>query len=280
MVDAKPFLKWAGGKTRLIPEIVKRLPILDDKTYIEPFIGAGSVMFYLMQNYNIRKAIISDTNEVLMDCYGTIKNNPFILIKILHKLQTDFYALKTIEDKTKFYIEQRDIFNSKVEINKASALLIFLNKTCFNGLYRVNKNGIFNVSYNKSLTPTICDEANILACSKVLQNVDMRLGDYEIMLLNSVPNKFYYLDPPYRPISDTSSFTAYNQTLFGDSEQIRLKEFVSVLGADWLLSNSDDGIYFDELYRGYNIQRVMNKRMINSKGDKRGEISEVLISNY
>lgn len=287
--NAKPFLKWAGGKTKLIPEISKRLPKLDNITYIEPFIGGGSLMFYIAQNFNIKEAIINDINIDVISCYNSIKSEPENLIKKLSNLEEQFHNLETVQEKTDFYSDIRNKFNLKnLNTLDNATLMIFLNKTCFNGLYRVNKKNQFNVPFNKVLKPTICDEENIMNCHKLLQKVTILNGDYSETLKYSNEDSFFYFDPPYKPISETASFNSYNKESFEDLEQKKLCDFCKLIdskGGKWLLSNSDmknvdeTNNFFDDMYSDFNIQRIKSKRMINSKGDNRGEIDEVLISN-
>jgi len=293
--DAKPFLKWAGGKTQLIPAIQGSLPNeineLENLTYIEPFVGSGAVMFWFLRTFpNVKKAVINDINTDLTDAYKTIRDNPHELIKGLEKIQKTYFGLATEDEKKNYFLEQRAIFNTrKLDPIKNTCLLIFLNRTCFNGLYRVNSKNEFNVPFGKYLKPKICDKETILADSELLQKVIILSGDYAETLSYATKNTFFYFDPPYKPISDTSSFNSYAKGCFNDDEQIRLKKFcdtISKKGYFWLLSNSDlknidiTDNFFDDLYSGCLIERVKAKRNINSNGSKRGEIFELLISNY
>lgn len=292
---AKPFIKWAGGKTQLITEIEKALPsnLTNNKfTYIEPFVGSGAILFWMLNNFpNIEKAVINDINIDLINTYRTIASKPNELISILHQLQNEFHLLDfDIEQKKEYYYQKRELYNKRKEEQIAqSALFIFLNRTCFNGLYRVNKNNAFNVPIGSYKKPTICDEKNILAVSNVLQKVEILCGDYEQTLNNANTNAFFYFDPPYKPLSETSSFNSYATDEFNDKEQIRLRNFCSVLenkGYKWMLSNSDvngkesNNSFFDEIYSEFAISRVKAKRMINSDPKKRGELNELLITNY
>lgn len=289
-IKARPFLKWAGGKTKLLPEIESRLPSNLKGTYIEPFIGGGSVMFWMAQQYNFDRIIINDINQDVADSYITIKYDHISLLSKLEELQSQFLKLKTVEEKNIFFLENRNKFNQR---NNSSldntALMIFLNKTCFNGLYRVNKKNEFNVPFNKVLNSTLYDIDNIIACNKLLQNVTILNGDYSETLKYIDKDTFMYFDPPYKPISTTSSFNSYNKENFEDLEQKRLSEYCNLCnekGAKWLLSNSDmknndaEDNFFDDMYKEYNIKRILSKRMINSDGTKRGEINEILISNF
>ncbi|WGS65763.1 DNA adenine methylase [Marinitoga aeolica] len=292
-IMARPFLKWAGGKTQLIPEIEKRLPNElkngESIKYIEPFVGSGALLFYLLSNYNIREAYIIDTNEELINLYNIIKNNVDELIYLLSKLE-DEYNKKNSDEKQNLYYEKRREFNElKGNKVKKAALFIFLNRTCYNGLYRVNSKGEFNVPFGRYKKPKICDEKNLKNVSYALQKVHILSGDFEISKNFVDKNTFIYFDPPYRPLSSTSNFTSYSKNIFNDKSQIRLKnffEYVTKLGAKALLSNSDPknmdpkDEFFDKLYHEYIIERVYAKRLINSNSKKRGKITELLIRNY
>ena len=289
MKIARPFLKWAGGKTQLIPNIENALPenIYTDKvTYIEPFVGSGAVLFWILNRFpNIDKAVINDINEDLINTYKVIQNSPEKLISILEIIQREFHALEGFEDaKKEYYYSKRTLFNQKSE-DKIShaALFIFLNKTCFNGLYRVNRNNEFNVPMGSYKLPTICDKDNIIAASEVLQKVEILCGDYEQTLEFASSNTFFYFDPPYKPLNRTSNFNSYSKEVFDDIEQLRLRDFcnkLDSLGHKWMLSNSDTyDKFFDNIYIKYNIQRINAKRMINSKSDRRGFLTELLITN-
>lgn len=289
---AKPFLKWAGGKGQLINAIEAALPKnineQENLTYIEPFIGSGAVLFWLLQQYpSIEKAVINDINTDLTNAYTVIKENPFGLIDELQQVQASYYKLSTEEKRKSFYLRKRALFNERrLTIIENTATLIFLNRTCFNGLYRVNSKNEFNVPFGKYDKPKICDEDTILADSKLLQRVTILNGDFRDTLKHADKNSFFYFDPPYKPISKTSSFNAYAKDSFDDAEQERLKKFcdeISAKGHQWLLSNSDPGDnFFENLYSGKNIyiNKVKARRSINSVASKRGEIAELLISNY
>lgn len=295
ITDCKPFLKWAGGKSQLILEIEKKLPPeinkWDSFNFIESFIGSGAVLFYMLKNFkNLRKAVINDINPDLTKAYLTIKSNPRKLIKKLSKIEKKYYDLSTLEEKKEMFLEKRDRFNTrKLNDIENTSLLIFINRTCFNGLYRVNSKGGFNVPFGKYSTPRICDEKTILADSEVLQKVEILNGDFEQTLKYTGKNTLFYLDPPYKPISETSQFTSYSIDKFGDTDQERLKKFCDSIhtgGSLYILSNSDlkntdsSNNYFDSLYSEYVITRVKAKRNINANGNNRGEISELLITNY
>ena len=289
----KPFLKWAGGKGQLIDEIEKFYPF-DKKInkYAEPFIGGGAVLFDILNKFELEKIYISDVNIELINCYRVIKENVHELIKKLRKIEDEFLAREK-EDRKIYYYEKREKFNKlKLEnnnekINRA-VLMIFLNRTCFNGLYRVNKKGLFNVPMGDYKNPKICDEENLINVSNKLRNVEVIYGDYKKSYDFIDENTFVYFDPPYRPLNQTSSFTSYTEYIFGDKEQIELSEYFRILnkkGAKLLLSNSDpknvdiNDEFFDNLYKEFDIKRIKASRAINSRGSKRGKVNEVLISN-
>lgn len=291
---AKPFLKWAGGKTQLIEEIKNNLPEIvfrEPFTYIEPFVGSGAVLFWLLNHFpNMKKAVINDINKELIDTYDTIANSPQQLITILEELQHKYYTLEDEEDKKNFYYEKRTLFNMKSEEKvMQSALFIFLNRTCFNGLYRVNRKNEFNVPIGSYKRPLICDKENILTVSRALQKVEILCGDFEQTINYTESNTLFYFDPPYKPLSETSSFNAYAKDNFDDKEQIRLRDFcnkLNDLNHYWILSNSDvrgkdkNNYFFDDLYANYEIKRVLAKRSINANPEKRGVLNELLITNY
>lgn len=294
--NAKPFLKWAGGKGQLLNEIKKYYPFNENITkYAEPFIGGGAVLFDVLNNYeNLEKIYISDINQELINTYLVIKNDVERLINILFKYQEEYIKLN-IEERKIYYNKKREEYNKlkfeniENENIKKAGLMIFLNKTCFNGLYRVNKKGMFNVPMGAYKNPCICDKNNLLMVSEKLKKVKIVCADYK-KSLEFIDNKtFVYFDPPYRPITNTASFTAYTENDFGDKEQIELSEFIKELdkkGAKILLSNSDpknfdeNDEFFDKLYSDKKIIRVGATRMLNSKGEKRGKINELLISNF
>jgi len=291
---AKPFLKWAGGKTQLIKDIEMALPreIYKNKfTYIEPFVGSGAVLFWMLNTFsNLKKAVINDINEDLINTYKTIASKPKELISILDTLQNEYHGLEgQDEEKKEYYYQKRDLYNKrKVEQSSQAALFIFLNRTCFNGLYRVNRKNEYNVPMGSYKRPTICDRENILAVSDVLQKVEIICGDYEETLNHADNNSLFYFDPPYKPLSETSSFNSYAKDEFNDQEQIRLRDFCHKLDAlnhTWILSNSDvkskdESVnFFDGLYSDFNIQRVDARRSINANPEKRGALKELLITN-
>jgi len=291
---AKPFLKWAGGKTQLIEQIKNNLPqntMNKPFTYVEPFVGSGAVLFWMIENSpNMKRAIINDINTDLTNSYLTIKNDVENLIDILAKWEKEYHKIAENQDKKKeYYYEKRALFNTrKLEQTKQTALFIFLNRTCFNGLYRVNRKNEFNVPIGSYKKPQICNEPNLRAVSKVFQNVEILNGDYSETLKYADENTFFYFDPPYKPLSETSSFNSYSKDAFDDAEQIRLKEFCELLnqkGHQWILSNSDvkgknpKDNFFDDLYATFNILRVNARRSINANPQKRGKLTELLITN-
>lgn len=294
-LDVKPFVKWAGGKGQLIPVIKENLPIeLEENKiirYVEPFVGGGALLFYLLGNYKFDEVIINDVNKDLINLYLVIKNEVEELIVELKKM-SDEYLILNDKDRKEYYYKIRKEFNeTQQDTIKKSAYFIFLNRTCFNGLYRVNKKGKFNVPCGKYKNPLILDEKNLFNVSRILKNVKILNDDFEIIGKYVDESTFVYLDPPYRPLNTTSSFTSYNELVFDDREQIRLAEFCHKLdrkGGKLMLSNSDpknmdkDDDFFNKHYKKeiFNIHRVKARRNINSRAEKRGYISELLILNY
>lgn len=290
---AKPFVKWVGGKTQLIDDIQKSLPAdlrnKHDLTYVEPFVGGGAVLFWILQEYsNITKAVINDINAELICTYRVIRDDVESLITELSRIQSEYIPLDS-EQRKEYFLKKRSLFNSKnkSEVETAS-LFIFLNRTCFNGLYRVNSKGEFNVPHGKYSNPKICDEVTLRADSALLKNVEILCGDFAQTGKYAGNNVLYYFDPPYRPLTDTSAFTSYTTDGFDDAEQTRLRDFCDEIARNkslFVASNSDpknvDGEdkFFDKLYEMFSIKRVSAARMINSKGDGRGAISEIMITN-
>lgn len=295
MSKAKPFLKWVGGKSQLLEQLKVRLPAdfaqKKDITYVEPFVGGGAMLFYLLQAHrNITRAVINDINPDLITCYRTVRDHPHELIRSLTAIQAEYYVLSTEEARKSYYLDVRDRFNAKPDNPiENTTLFFFLNRTCFNGLYRVNKAGKFNVPFGRYKHPLICDADTILADSELLQRVKILSGDFEQTGEQVGGNTFFYFDPPYRPISQTSSFTSYAKEAFNDASQLRLKLFCDRLQKaqiPFMLSNSDccdaNGTYrfFDELYRDYHIDRVWAARNINADRTKRGKLTEIVVRNY
>ena len=292
---AKPFVKWAGGKGSLIKQLIECLPQNFDEqqnvTYIEPFVGGGAMLFYMLTHYsNIKRAIINDVNEDLINCYLLIKENPTKLIVLLRNIKDEYYNLDTIEKKMRYYYRIREKYNNdELATVERSACFIFLNKTCFNGLYRVNTSGKFNVPFGKYERPNICDEELIMVDHKVLQKVEIYSGKYKNITKHLGKGyNFIYIDPPYRPLSGSACFIEYTHNIFDDTEQEKLKVYCDMLtqkGCKIMQSNSnsidDDGMpYFAKLYDTYNINQILAHRFINAHVGKREKETELLIMNY
>ena len=296
MKTVKPFVKWAGGKNSLIPQITKYYPFeLKNgfiERYIETFVGGGAVLIDILQKYEIKEAYAFDINIDLINCYNVIKNNVEELINYLDKKEKKFIALND-EERQNYFYDIRAEYNSyeqkdELDVKRASEF-IFLNRTCFNGLYRVNKEGKFNVPCVKYKNPTICDSINLRNLSKLIQNVIFEYGDYKKSEQYVNDNTFVYFDPPYRPLSVTSGFTSYTKEDFNDDNQKELAQYynkLSLKNAKLMLSNSnpknvnENDNFFEDIYKGFYINEVSAKRMINSNAKGRGEISELLITNY
>ena len=291
MKTVKPFIKWAGGKSQLLSEIRTKYPQKIER-YCEPFVGGGAVLLDVLANYNPNEVIINDINAALINTYQQVQSNVDALISQLDKMQSEFWKADSELRKT-LYTDNREKFNSLINCNDnnldKAALFIFLNKTCFNGLYRVNRKGLFNVPIGSYKKPPICDAENLRYISTLLQNVEIKCGDYKDCAEFIDGNTFVYIDPPYRPLTVTASFTSYNENEFGDQQQIELGHFIDEItekGAKVVASNSDpknaddNDNFFDDLYAKYNIDRVSAKRMINSKAAGRGNINEIIICNW
>lgn len=299
-MNAKPIIKWVGGKTQLLNTINDNLPqnISHFNTYMEPFIGGAAVLFYIVPKLpNIKNVFINDLNYKLTNLYTVVKNKHLKLINQLKTIQEEY---RKSEDPKMFYYNTRDSFNI-YDMNMEpdadvlhAAEFIFLNKTCFNGLYRENSKGEFNVPWNKNVNVCICDEENIKAVHNffVKYNVQISTGTYDEFFKDKemyMKNAFVYMDPPYRPITKSAAFTSYTKSGFNDNNQKELKVWVDILNSNnayCMLSNSDpknydvNDTFFDDLYSDYNIIRVNAKRSINSKGNGRGSITEILVKNY
>ncbi len=299
---ARPFLKWAGGKGQLLGQIGQHLPtdLQEGKLtkYAEPFIGGGAVFFSLANDFAVREFFISDMNADLILAYRTIQRHADSLIELLDEIQSQYLQLNAERRKEYFY-ETRRLFNQNHQridystVNQDAVLrvarLIFLNRTCFNGLYRVNSRGDFNVPFGAYSNPKICDATNLHCVAGTLQNTEIHYGDFTACRNFVDAQTFVYFDPPYRPISDTASFNSYAKEPFDDGEQMRLASFYRDLdraGARLMLSNSDPqnenphDMFFANLYAGFSIRKVLARRAINSNGAKRGEVTELLITNY
>lgn len=301
-VKMKPFIKWAGGKTELLPVLSENLPI-DIKegkridTYIEPFVGAGAFFIYIASNYEFNKIIINDINYKLMNVYKVIRDDVDELIQDMQSMKEEYLEYPE-EEKKEMYLKIRQEFNNWDTVTKVkqAANFIFINKTCFNGLYRENKKGDYNVPWGQHKNPSIFDENQLRKINKLLNlkdefgqyKIDILCGNYKEVDKYISEKSIVYIDPPYRPITK-SGFTSYNKSGFNDESQIELSKFfkhINDKGAKVMLSNSDpknfdeSDQFFDDLYSDFNIQRVSASRMINSKGSGRGKISEILVKNY
>lgn len=268
-----PVLKWVGGKRQLLPYITKYIPKYT--TYYEPFIGGGALLFELQPN----KAVINDINEELINVYINIRDNYNELIEELKKYKNDeesYYQIRELDrDKEKY---------SNLSSIQKAARIIFLNKTCYNGLFRVNQSGEFNSPFGGYKNPNITNEITLKAVSNYLNNSEIKFScdDFETVLNNIKKDSFVYLDPPYDPISNSSNFTGYSKGGFDRNEQMRLKkkcDFLHSQGVKFLLSNSSTD-FIRDLYKDYIIETIPAKRIINSNSDKRGEVDEILVRNY
>ena len=292
-ITLKPFVKWVGGKSQLVEQIEKLFPTGGENRltkYAEPMVGGGALFFSVLSKYNFEELYISDINDELINAYQTVKNDVDNLIAKLNEMQMLFLPMDE-NGRKYFYYTVRERFNATAlneeTATEKAAQFIFLNKTCFNGLYRVNRKGQFNVPMGAYKNPTICDDENLRNIHEALKNVTIVCGDYSLSKSFIDKDTFVYIDPPYRPISETSGFTSYNSDVFDDNEQIRLSEFIDEINLSGaiVLSNSDpknvneEDNFFDDLYKNYKINRVEASRAINSKGDKRGKINELLICN-
>lgn len=293
----KPFVKWAGGKGSLIPELNNFYPYeLKNgiiQRYIEPFVGGGAVLIDILQKYDIQEVYTFDINIDLINAYNVIKNNVGELITNLKQMETEYLQLGQEERKNYFYNIRHEYNNYELEENEQNiqraAQFIYLNRTCFNGLYRVNKNGKFNVPVGSYKNPTICDEENLRQLSQLIQNVQFQYGDYSRSMEYVTKNTFVYFDPPYRPLNVTSGFTSYTKEDFNDDNQRELATFYGELSkrnAKLMLSNSNpkninkEDTFFDNIYQGFNINQIQASRMINANSNGRGKISEILVTNY
>lgn len=299
MEKVRPFVKWVGGKSKLIPQMEQYYPkeLKENKidVYIEPFIGGGAILIDILKKYNIKKIYAFDINKNLINCYNIIKDKVDSLVLKLKKLEEEYLKLDD-ENRKEYYYDIRKKYNSINVENEKEALekttyFIFLNKTCFNGLYRENRRGQFNVPIGKYKNPTICDEKNLIELSKLIKNVTFINGDYRESYKYIEENTFIYFDPPYRPINKTSSFTSYSKEDFNDENQKELGEYFRKINDNnsnvkLMLSNSnpknnnEEDDFFEQIYNGFKINEIKANRMINSNKEKRGKISELLITNY
>lgn len=295
--ELRPIVKWAGGKGQLVPAIAAKYPHelgFGIKKYAEPFVGGGAVLFDVLSRYSLDSVYISDINPWLVNMYKAVRDNAGELVTELKSLGQSFLPLDDDGRKERYYLARNRYNtivgkkNDDVDV-EAAALFIFLNRTCFNGLYRVNRQGHYNVPMGAYKNPKVCDAPAIVAASHALRNVEIVCADFEACEHFVDDRTFVYFDPPYRPLTSTASFTSYTDVGFDDGEQKRLAYFVNRLsakGAYVVVSNSDpknadpDDLFFDRLYSGHNIGRVQANRMINRDASKRGNISELLISTF
>ncbi|MDX8045377.1 DNA adenine methylase [Gracilibacillus sp. S3-1-1] len=305
-VKAKPFVKWAGGKRQLLSTFDELYPAKlkqgKIKRYVEPFVGGGAVFFDLVSKYDFEEIVLNDVNKILVTTYSVIKNDVDQLIDELESLQTQYFE-KDTEERERYYYQIRAEFNElkgaiefnseDSDISRTQVLIcsyfLFLNKTCFNGLYRENKKGAFNVPFGKYKNPKILDRENLLSIHKVLKKATLKSGDFESLTKYITKDTFVYLDPPYRPLNVTSSFSSYSKGDFNDDEQKRLAKWfreMSRTGAALMLSNSNpkntnpEDTFFDELYEGFKLyDNIYASRAINSKASKRGAITELVVIN-
>ena len=295
---AKPFVKWVGGKGQLLSQLENHMPkdIYEHEfTYIEPFVGGGAMLFFILQKFpNIKRVVINDINRNLTDAYMNIKENAEGLVYRLKHIEQQYLSITDYEKQKTFYLEMRRKFNEEklTSIDK-TAILIFLNRTCFNGLYRENSKGKFNVPFGRYTNPIICNEDVIYADSELLNQFDVEImcGDFAETISKIDNNRlnFFYFDPPYRPLSSTSSFNSYVKEAFDDNEQKRLANFCINISLKtnclWMLSNADCSsknpadLFFEEMYSKFEIQRVYASRSVNANASKRGKLSELLINN-
>lgn len=284
MIKAKPFLKWAGGKTQLLPQLTQYLPDPMPSKYAELFLGGGAMFWHLAQEFEFEKIFLNDVNKTLIRSYRNLIYWDHEIINELLEYQSGYLDTK---DKQKYFEEIKDEFNASTENDLSwykTALLIFLNKTCFNGLYRVNSKGEFNTSHGKYPNPKICDKDNLEACSELLRRLPVTLlnQSYEQIDLDS-SSFFIYLDPPYKPLNQTSNFTQYSSGKFDDSDQRKLAQRVlnwHQKGAKIMISNSYHPEFFSELYPDFTQIEIKSKRSINCNGKGRGKVSELLLINY
>ena len=284
-IQVKPFLKWVGGKTKLLSEIEKSLPknlIKKSFNYVEPFLGGGAVFFHLIQKFDIEKAYLNDLNNKLIDVYKDVRDKNTELIQKLKKLESDYYGSS---DKKTFFLDKRNEFNTIKKSTEKSALFVFLNKTGFNGMYRENSKGEFNIPFGKMKAPMICNKKLLTQINKILNDNEIVFSSksFEKVIVDEA-NTFYYLDPPYRPVSKTSSFTNYTRRSFSEKTQQLLKEYCDTINskeAFFMQSNSysNDG-FFQKLYKDRKINNLNVTRTISADGSKRNKVKEIIIRNY
>ena len=293
-IPAKPFVKWVGGKTNLLKILESQLPTdfdLQEKvTYIEPFVGGGAMLFHMLERHqNIRRVVINDINKDLIRCYQLIKDEPQTLIDLLRPFEQRYYELDD-EARARYYYEIRDKYNKDtLSGNERAAYMIFLNITCFRGIYRENASGGYNVPFGHYPKPKICNIDVIMADHEALKKVDIYCGDYKNIITHLGKGyNFVYFDPPYRTLLGSSNFNQYSKNGFSDKEQMELKvccDRLTTKGCKVMLSNSystneDGSSYFENLYEGYQTYKVFASRYINAYAAKREKQAEILIKNY
>ena len=269
--ETYPIVKWVGGKRQLMFELLKNLPKSYNR-YFEPFIGGGALFFELQPD----NAYISDMNEELINLYSVVRDDVYELIKDLskHEVSKEYFLEIRNIDRTEEY--------SKLSNVERASRFIYLNRTCFNGMYRVNSKGEFNVPFGNYKNPRIIDENNLLNCSELLKEIEIKCADFSEILNKVQKNDFVYFDPPYVPLNETSSFTSYTKDGFDIDMQFKLRDVCDELdsmGVKFMLSNSDTKLV-NELYANYEIKKVFASRQINANADGRGKITEVLVRNY
>lgn len=284
-MKTKPFLKWAGGKTKFLPVLSKTLPniINGEFDFIEPFVGGGAVLFWMLDKFNnINNVVINDTNETLINLFKTIQSDSTEFKNVLKHLDNK-YRFYNEDERTNLYNSIRTSFNSgELDDVMSSAYFIFLNKTCFNGLYRVNKSGKFNTPKGKYKNPLIYDEANLALVTKKLKKVTIYSESFEKTIRFAHDKSFFYLDPPYLPLDAENNFTSYTKEGFGINEHKKLKDFCLELnekGSKFILNNSDSTLT-NELFKDFNVSKIEMPRTINSDGTGRKPITELLITNF
>lgn len=269
--ETYPIVKWVGGKRQLMFELIKNMPKSYNR-YFEPFIGGGALFFELQPE----QAYISDMNEELINLYLVVRDNVYELIKDLskHEVSKEYFLEIRNIDRTEQYTELSDV--------ERASRFIYLNRTCFNGMYRVNSQGQFNVPFGHYKNPRIIDENNLLNCSELLKKTEIKCADFSEILTKVKKGDLVYFDPPYVPLNDTSSFTSYTKDGFDINMQFKLRDVCDELdnkGVKFMLSNSDTKLV-NELYVNYEIKKVFASRQINANADGRGKITEVLVRNY
>ena len=291
---AKPVVKWAGGKYRLSATIIEKSQEFLDwnrfERYVEPFVGGGGMFFAVCNQFQFKEKVISDVNPELVNLYLKLRDQSVELLAVLQSLQEHFNSLQSDELREQFYYQIREDFNHGVlerQLNaEHAALFVALNKLGFNGLYRVNSKGLFNVPFGKKKRIKLIDAQNLQLVSELLQNTEILLDDFEGTSKYAAPSTLFYFDSPYRPLSNTAAFTAYAKNAFNDDEQIRLAQFcehIHARQAKFILSNSDpkntaeNDNFFDELYRDYKLLRINASRTISASAKGRAKVSEILV---